>query len=72
MRDAEPDVARRLSADFVDSERRQQADDAGRHACAHHGEGIVLGQLGVGHPVKAAAHVLDAARSYEGREFVTG
>ena len=53
--DRDPDIPRKLGAEFMDSEGGQQAHDGARNPRANGRVGVVLGRFGVGHAIEAAA-----------------
>ena len=65
LRDGDPDLRRKLGADVVYVQRREQTDDGAVHAGGHGAMRVVLGDLGVGAAVEAAAEALDGAFVHE-------
>ncbi len=63
---------RRLSADIVDAQRREQADDPVRDGRGDHGDGLQLIRLGRGQAVEPWADLLDGALRNEPLELGEG
>ena len=66
--DRDPDIARKLGADFVNAQGGQQADDGARDPRADGGVGVVLGQFGLGEAVETARHPLHRSIVHQASE----
>src|SRR5437660_2298247 len=72
MRYPEPHVGGRLRPDTVHAQRREQANDAVRHAGAGHREGVILRGLRIEDAVEAPCDLLDDPSANEGWQLIGG
>src|SRR5437588_8282855 len=70
VRYSEPHVGGGLRSDAVHAQRREQANDAVRHAGAGHREGVILRGLRIEEAVEAPRDVLDNPSANEGWQLI--